>query len=437
MTAFRIVVPDLRNGAVENVLDAAPSASIPERFYWVAIRGMPSAKATQFVKEFIVAQYGQITFGTAYATNAGVAALCRREAILLGTARAVMTEAYRLTMADMTTAECKWSTLEYRLMETDTELDARKAELTENADLAEDERAADLTARRAALTKLPERIAHRPGNATADARAGREAGFGNMSDADWDIANVAGWLAIAIPLVQGVSLVNSGHHYIDTTKKMFDGVYKQAKFLHTPIWSTLEEQMAADLKDRLFHKAAHPIRPDRKRDWSKSHTKKAMLVEARHGAAAIRLPAMPAEASGLKAGLACMEKASGTITQLKGKVNLTAGKNLLSNIEGTGETIPTDAELKAYITTAIDWFNVHQGSIAYCAGVVDKMRSIGQESSDKTLPAETTTSAFSVRKAIAANTAQYVLGSNLAALRMKKDKEDLDNKGYIELEIIA
>jgi len=427
-------MPDLRNGTPETIQEAVSKTTIPHRYKWVIPDGLPNDKVLQYLPAVIAAQYGQLIMGVDVVNNRALADRYRMEAILLGSQRGAIQATYKLTAGDFMAAECEMSAFSYRTAESDQAFNARLSQVVANVDLPEEERAADLATRRAAVVRRGEGIYGATGGDTVGARAAREASFGDMTESEQKISIIAAWIGIPVPVLQGASLIHSGHHFIKGTKNMFRGVLKQASFMITPEWESMAGVFGESLEDLLFHKSCHPLSIEVKKLWSKSHTMKANLKACGHKAAVIRLPALPAETQALKAGLAVIIKAAGVIKQLGGTVDTSGGERLKAQLEGTiegGETL-TDAELKAKVEEAVRWAEFNAGEIAYCSGVVDGLRTAGQALRDTELPKETTTAALSVKKTIAAHTAQYVLGGNLAKLLMLKDREDLASKGKIE-----
>lgn len=432
---FNITISDLRNGALADIAEVSPAASLERRYFWAGISNIPHKDTNLFAYDFMRAAYARLSNRLPVDTNPAIAASVRREAIVIGAVRCVVQGMFMLTAADFIAGELKDSGLTYAPAMTEDEVHRARAALTADETLPEAERAAELAARVMTIVELPARIVTGGGTATARGHAARAALFTPLSADEQSVALVAGWMAAAIPILQGASLVESGHHYIKTTYKMFEGIYRQSGHLMTDAWKGLADQMGSDLRDRLFHKACHPILPSLKRSWARSHAMKARLEKTGLKSAAIRLPALPAETHSLKAGLATIEKASSTIRQVGGVVETDVGSALLRELEGGVGTVLSDAQLAEKVVEAQKWFMANAGFVAYCAGVVEGLRNIGQDRTDKALPEETTTKAHSVRKAIGAHTALYSKGTNLANLVMKYDKDQLEKTGKISMVI--
>jgi hypothetical protein len=436
---FKIRVPNLRNGQLEYVVDAAPMSTIPSQSYWVGIKDLPSAVASKFIPQLIKAHYGQLSVDVANRDQANVKEELRRQAIVLGTARAVIQEAHRMTVADITAGELRESTLVYSGGETDAQYEARQAALTENTSLPAEERAAELENRRAALARNVGTVSRGAGNETSTSRATREEEFGTLSADEQDVVHYVAWLAVPIALLQGVSLIQTSHHYTPATYKLFDGHMKQADFLTKPTITNFKQLVGTNFKDWLFHKAAHPVIPARKMKWSTQPENKKMLERARLGAAAIRLPGIPLEMQPVRAGLAVIMKAKPNIERMGGTVALDAGLKLLLKVESPDDSVrvSTTAALDKAIKEAAEWFASNQGHIAFSAGIVDKMRQMALATAERQLAQETTTSAYSVQRAVNQNMALYGQGMALAEAMAKRDKDLVIANEKISYEVKA
>jgi len=422
---FRIRVPNLRNGKLEYVVDAAPMSAIPSQDYWTGIKDLPSAVATKFIPHLIKAHYGQLTTDIDNRDQAAVRDELRRKAIVLGTSRGVLQEVHRMSIADITSGELRESTLSYTGGETDAQYSARQEALTVDGALPAEERDAELANRREALERVVGTVIRGPGTETRAARASREEEFGELTTEEREVIHYISWIAIPVALLQGVSLIQTSHHYTGATYKLFDGHLKQADFLVKPSITNFKQLVGSNFKDWLFHKAAHPIIPSRKVKWSTMPENKKMLEQARLGAASIRLPGIPLEMQPVRAGMATIQKAAPNIERMGGKVSVEAAVKLLLRVESPDDSVrvATTAALDKAIQDAAAWYAVNQGHISFAAGIVDKMRQMALIKAERALPPETTTSAFSVQRAINQNMALYGQGMALAEVMAKRDQD--------------
>jgi len=456
-TWVNIPMPDLRNGDPNTLPNIAPSQSIPDSRKWVSVRGGHPLNAEAMIQAFIWAQYGQLVTGTAYATDEALRSKCRKLAIIMGAVRASAYGLYRLAEGDMTRSECVMSAMTYHAGLDEADLDAARAALVENPGIAENLRAQELANRRAAIVVGPNRITFGNGAQTMQLRAAQERNFGALTIQEKAISRVFAWMGAAVPVLQGVSLIHSGHHYIPPTYKIFEGILKQADFLKPEGFTDWVSTLDREWKGAAFHDATHPISPDRKREWAKSQMMKLRMDRIGLGSAAIRLPGLPAGAQSLKAGLTCIQRASDDLVTMGATVSTKIGEALLTKLEGRPRVteVPTDnneeeldpevvlvdhltdAELEVVIKECTAWYSLNQANIALSAGLIDGRNSIAQATSDTRLPMETTTAAKSVKKAIANNTSKFVMGQNLARALNTLQRAQMERGDPIKLVVDA
>jgi hypothetical protein len=423
---FNVVFPNFRNGDIGSIPSAAPRASLPEPFYWAVIEGMTHANCKRYIWEFCRATYGQLTLRNDANTPAATLVAQRQAAIIIGCIRCAAFGTYLLGPDDMTLPECVFSARRYQAAVTAAQVAAAHATIDANAEIA------DKAAAKARIVVKAEGMVAREGNATATAREAREAGFTAFVEAERDLVIGCSWIGVAIPVLQGASLVNSGHHYLPTTANYYEGLVRQSSVLHAPQFERIVEEMGDAFRDAAFHKACHPIGPERKRRWASDPTVKARLEEAQHTAAAIRLPALPAEVAGLKAGVAVIRKARPTIVRFGGTVSIKNGEAILKKLEqATGEPL-TPAQLKDAIIEARNWVLGNQGSIVFCAGIVSALQNTAATFGQGQMKPETTLKAFSIKKLIADNPADYNQGLLVAQSAQQRDRTQLEREGTLQ-----
>jgi len=358
-----IAVPDLRNGDVQLITQAAPKASIASAYKWCHIEGMDTAWVKDVVDALIRAQFAQVL--SAGAANPGAAEVkeARSKAIVLGAVRAGAAAAYRLLPADMNPTEVAGS---------------------------------------------GSRIAAVNGGWAVTAGAGTAApkfavaqSMEPLSAVEVKVVGTLMYLGMAIPVLQGISLVLTGHHYLPTTKNTFAGMKKQALQVGGSEVNAWVEALGDMFDDMAFHKACHPISPPRKRTWAKDSELAARLTASGHGAAAIRLPALPSDAQGGKAALAVIKKAAPVIQGMGHTVSWARCAELVRAVE----VAPEGRDELDAVAAIRSWLDVNGAQVAFCAGIVQTLSEAG------TGARETTLLAYSIRKILSEHAASSVKGN--------------------------
>jgi len=374
---FTIVVPDIRNGAIRDIQQAAPKASIDAAWKWAAVDNLPAERAVDCVEYYIRGAYAVLVTALGNAITDPQRAEARRKALVLGAIRAGAHAAYRLTAADFTPTELTQSGYAY----------------------------------------VNGRIAARAGNGTVNGRHALAVGMPRIEPVEVELISAMVYLGMAVPVLQGVSLVNSGHHFLPTTKNIFDGQRKQALgLLHEPA-RALVDAMGATFDDMAFHKACHPISPPVKRRLAKDPEVPARLIMSGHGATAIRLPAVPSDAAIGKAGVALIQSAKPTIQSMGHHVDVTNGIALIRDLEQSAEGAPE----RAAVVAIQDWAAAQRGNLAFCAGIVQHVHeALGTGR-------HTLLNAYSVKKVMSdgpADVQRGVVYARVAAANLRRSLED-------------
>jgi len=358
-----IAVPDLRNGDAQTITQAAPKASIPTAYKWAHIEGLDSTRAVEVMDGMIRAQYAQIL--SAGAANPGEAERrdARTKAIVLGSVRAGAAAAYRLVPEDMNA----------------TEVVGSGTTITHNGGVH------TTTA----------------GAGTAGPKHAIALSMDQLTPIEIKAAGTMAFLGMAVPVLQGVSLVLSGHHYLPTTKNTFAGMKKQALQVGGTDVTAWVESVGEVFDDMAFHKSCHPISAPRKRTWAKSTDVAVRLAASGHGAASIRLPALPSDAQGGKAALAVIKKAAPVILGMRHTVSSALGAGLVRAVE-----LATEGREERDATTAVrSWLDANSSAIAFCAGIVQTLAEAG------TGREETTLKAYSMKKVMSEQVASVIRGN--------------------------
>jgi hypothetical protein len=395
---IRVTVPDLRNGTAENITQAAPRASIAVAYKWAHIGEMPSDMYVPMVEDVIRAQYAQILSEAGADPTEADKSSARLKAIVIGAIRAGACSAFKLTPADFNTAEVAGTGSRYQPG-------------------VEAVPATDTTA---AVAATPPSVGARAG--TANPKHAVAISMAAITAAEESIVNTLLYLGMSVPAMQGVSLTITGHHFLPTTKNVFLGMKRQASQAGGAEVTNWIDARADDFDDWAFHKACHPILPSLKRTWAKSAETGTRLVASGHGAAAIRIPALPSDAQAGKAGVAVLMKAGPVIVGMGHTISWADGAARVKAAEDAAEG---RAERDA-VDAIRSWFAANTNAIAFCAGIVRHL----SESLGTTR--ESTLNAFSIKKAMADNSASLSRGvvycrSYLARMRDQADKGEFSD----------
>jgi hypothetical protein len=366
--SFSIVVPDIRNGDAATITQAAPKASIAAQYKWCHIGGMTGEHAVTYVDAIIRAQYSQLMTTAGDNATDAQRTEARSAAIVLGSVRAGASGAYRLEPADMNREEVVGST----------------------SAITHPDNPAAAT------------IAVGPG--TAGGKHTVAVGMAPITQPEEAIVGTLVYLGMSVPVMQGVSLVLTGHHFLPNTKNVFMGMKRQAMQVGGAEVTRWVEAMGDRFDDLAFHKACHPIMPASKRRWAKSTEMSAKLVASGHGAAAIRLPALPSEAQGGKAAIAVVGKAVSVVRGMGHSVTLTDGPARIRAVETAAE----GRDERAAVVEVKNWLTANGSQIAFCAGIVQSISEGGAGGR------ETTLAAFSIKKLMSEHSADVSRGLTYA-----------------------
>jgi len=378
--AFTIHIPDLLNGDVSSVTQAAPKASIGRAFHWPIIRALPANMAIDAVEFNIRANYAQLIMCAGNEVTDAIRLDLRRKAIVLGAVRAGASAAYKLSAVDMNTDECTPSGAQF-----------------DNGRVSQDANGQTSVPKWTAMT----------GMETFDAT-------------EIGVIGVLVYLGMAVPVLQGASLVNTGHHYLPTTRNIFAGQKRQALGLATEAGRQWIEALGETFDDMAFHKACHPISPPRKRTWAKKQDVAQRLLMSGHGAAAIRLPAIPSDAAIGKTAVALANAARATVLSMGHTLQVTEGIRLIQALESADEGRPE----RVCIQNIQSWATTHMPQLAFCAGIVQHLHETTGSGRNTLL------SAYSVKKLMSDQAAQVQLGVTYARVAAQKNREAMESGNF-------
>lgn len=413
MIDIRVTVPNLRNGAVAEITQAAPRASIPVAFKWAHIGGLTHDKYATHVEDVIRAQYAQLLSEAGATASDTDKANARLKAIVLGAVRAAAAASFQLTPQDFNQAEVVGTGSSYY-------------PATDGAPAVPgDPNAVPPVPDQPAQPALPAGVRTTAG--TASPKHGVATSMAALNATEVTVVNTLMYIGFSVPAMQGVSLTLSGHHFLPTTKNVFAGMKRQAMQAGGTEVTNWVDARADDFDDWAFHKSCHPILPPLKRAWAKSSETGARLVASGHGAAAIRIPALPSDAQAGKAGIAVMMKASPVIRGMGHHVTWADGAERILAAEKASE----GAAERAAVDAIRAWFTANVDNVAFCAGIVRHLSEALGTTQESTLRA------FSVRKAMSDGSASVNRGVTYCRAYMAKVRDEAERGEFADPNITA
>lgn len=248
-----------------------------------------------------------------------------------------------------------------------------------------------------------------------------------LVELDVEVINLMFYLGAAVPVMQGISLVLSGHHYLPTTKNHFMGMKRQALQLSSDGVKQWVDALGEPFDDYAFHKACHPISPPVKRRWAKDQDVAARLIASGHTSVAIRVPALPSDAQGCKAAVAVIIKAAPVIRGMEHTVSWDEGLAAIRDVEQAAEG---RAELEAVGATKA-WMVAHGPQVGFCAGIVQYMAETGGATQ------ETTLRAFSIKRIMSDNAAEVSRGTTYCRAYLARLRENATAGTFPDPKVVA
>jgi len=372
---FVIHVPDLRNGDPKTIVQAAPKASIAPEFRWTLIAGLPADRAIDAVEYLIRATYAQIMSTAGGTPTDSEKTEIRKKAIIVGGVRAGAIASYKLAAADMNIKECVNSAYVFR----------------------------------------DGRIASAAAGSTASALYPAAQSMQALNKIEEEAVGMLVFVGMAVPVLQGVSLVSTGHHFLPTTKNVFMGMKRQAMGVVRANTRTWLEGLGDVFDDMAFHKACHPISPPAKRIWAKDNEISTRLHLAGHSAASIRCPAIPSDAAIGKTAIALAIAAKPTILNMGHDITIVQGPILMETLSTAAEGLDERKAVEAIQA----WASGIAAQLAFCAGVIQAVHESTGTGRNTLLMA------YSVKKLMAEHQQQVQIGQLYARASSQKIRDDL------------
>lgn len=383
---------DIRNGPVSEAKSLLVRATIARSWHWGVLRDLDPRNAIAYMQGFILQELARLTLNPETGVSPEVR---RKKAICIGVCRAVSTELYRITSADLIVGEA--------------------ADPVLGID------------REGCLVVLPET----PQNWV------EELGKGFVpSELELRVMARIHLLSVGMLPLQGYSLIMTNHHYVSSgenqSRKAFAVVEKQ-------IWtgaSTEESNWwtadADALRDAMWHKAGHPVSISLKKDWASKEDTRLMLIKAGVGSAAARLPAVESEvrkANSYRTLIATVgpifNSYGGAVTWASIDMALEFIKNFPAGSPtqvvplppGEIPTMFTGRDTREKMVAWIEaWCNRHAGFVALCFGFYSGLSDRAERySDDAERVKDTLKTSYSLTGLVGASYASYINGRELHA----------------------
>jgi len=377
---FELVVPDLRNGSLATIQQAAVRAGMQALYYWPTINSLDPVDAVSAAEHSFRAHVVSLQSGRGVERTAGDEAEIRKWAVVLAGVRSGAHAAWRLRVGDMTMKE-----------------------LTSSG-----------------MVVVAERVTMNTEGGTASTKWAAARSVPEMTQVEMDALAMCAYMGMAVPVLQGASLVATGHHFVPSTYGLFKGLKRQALGASSKDVSAWVEAMGERFDDLAFHKACHPISPDLKRELAVSTDIANKLTASGHGSASIRLPAIPSEASGGKAAVALVRAAGPTIHSMGGKITAHRGIQLMRDLEDAAPGAPRSAACDAVVA----WVADNAKTLAMCAGIVQHIHETSATGRNTLL------AAYSVKKLMQAEPAEVAKGVSMARSSAVRDRAKMEAGTY-------
>jgi hypothetical protein len=366
----------LRNGIVTAISSVAPRGTIPAAYYWPRVTAMTAVNAMSVMDAWVKVHVAQLT--------AAAVANARELGIVLAVTRAVTVASWTIVDAELVAGECAAAIL-------------------------------DATADPVVWAAV-----------TTDAAIAPAAGVAALTAAECAVIPYLVWMAAPVAALQGLSLVETGHHYLPTTARYFEAMKKQVMNTAPANVQTWVTALGAEFDSCMFHKACHPITPAVKESFAKNTNTPARLRAANCGAAAVRMPATPGDVKAAKAAVAVMLKAGTVLREMGGSVDVTVLQDAITAVVSAA----TPALANAAVMALNNALAARKADIAYCLGiVVAELTAAG-------IANHSLVRSHYMKRLRDEETAEVVLGTTLYTALRKKRADEL-TAGTVTARVIA
>jgi hypothetical protein len=383
--------PDLRNGALTDMVAVVPSTAIPVQYHWHVVSGVPAD---------CVVKYAEMNMRLAFAVLTHADAQMsldkrRSQAIILGAMRTALKAYWKIVVADLSPGEVGRAYVSYRPA-TDAPAVAEGVTLTWGA-------------------------------ATVTAAGTAWGVWTDLTVAEKDVAEAFMLLAIAALPTVGWSIVKTGHHFLSqagpSARAGFTAVKKQWFTKISATAAAWVRQREDYWEDIAFHKVCHPVLMNVATSLASDRMTKQKLEAIDFGSAAVRLPATAPQLEYAKMVLALLAKVSGVLAVSGGTVDLT---RLTNAVAGVYEATETGARA-VQVQIANSLAHSKDPLLAIAAGILLHITESGAPS--------TIASSYGFKRLVAEFPAEVAKGSTLSRSMAVRERQAIADGENIPISI--
>jgi len=372
-------VPNVRNGAVEDIVAMVPRATVPIAYQWIGIAGIDEEDHVTFALV-----YARLTAAWIRVQEPGMPiAEVRAKAIVLAGIRVGALVAYRLTGHDISDGEFAGSLATY----------------VDGGDDNDDS------------------AAIMPDDQTVEGFAAAFGAIPTLTEAEQVLLNFHITLGVPVVVTQGWSIVKCGHHFLSAPglkmKSSWDAVKRQFGQMSTPEVREFVTQNSEWWEDIAFHKACHPVSMVLKQSLASDPEVAQRVSRSGWGSAAVRLPVVESEFEVVKAVMALANKVREPVMELGGTFTVDHLAQLIANVFSAHST-----QARAVATAeAVQFVNDRAATVAYMGGMLQEMT--------MTSGTSTILTAFSIKRILQAEPSSTNRGQTDYRSILRKRQEDI------------
>jgi hypothetical protein len=151
-------------------------------------------------------------------------------------------------------------------------------------------------------------------------------------------------LAMAAPPLSGLSLYKSKHHFLSSDTRAIQAIEGQVLGESNDVVKTWYKDNEDEIRDVLWHKSIHPIRPELLKAWSCSAETKLRLQAMDLDAAAVRLPYLEPALQAARAYIVTVD----TVASWAASKGHTVGVSGLEAAVAAAEAMPRTGQVSPY-----------------------------------------------------------------------------------------
>jgi len=390
-----LVIPDLKNGSIEEITALVPASYIPSEYKWVNIADIPTGMHLKALNSYYKAYY--VAMKTAQKSDDDSKFIAKT----LAGIRAGMQQAWALTKDDMDPSELASGYLKWIAAKPVTDSSAGSAASVE--------------------------FAYTGATATSSGMSGHLAAAGDLGDSDKAYVTAMVLLGVVVPPVQGWSLMKTQHHFLSDAgtgaRAAQTAVMKQFKTKVTAeVYAAISSRLTL-FEDVVFHKSGHPLLMSYKMSLAASKSTREKLLKIGWGSAAIRLPATSPDFEYAKIVAAILTRTKNVLAA----VGITVVEKNLTDAIAAVLDQDDPKKRKPLEDTALVIAHMEDAAVAIASGILSF---IAEETGSNTI-----VRAFGFKKLQADYPTEVSTGRNIARAVNQKNRDDIAEGRFQPLEI--